>query len=371
VDMKPFHSIGIGRLLMATFVILAICGIAIAASSSGYPRTIVDDAGRQVTIQMPVEKIVPLDSCGAKMIYLLGAQDKILAVGSDVISRSGYLPGVKERQSVGKWHEFDYEMIGELAKDGDGAAANTIVLCTVTGMDPVSEIAPALEGFSDITVIGLDTHKMENVTSDLERLGIVLEKENQVVENMAWYNQKIAQIEEAVAGRPAPRVYIEMGTSRGLGDLSTYGVTSSTNKLIKMANGYDVCREPKTFLKVAWEWVIDRNPEVILKTGSVDTLGWSRRPSQDATGLEKTRNEIFSRPGADTVSAVKSDRVYIIWNSMLSGFDNVVGAAYLAKIFHPEIDLDPDEISQEYMLRLGLDAQEDRVLVYPHPGISA
>jgi iron complex transport system substrate-binding protein len=50
---------------------------------------------------------------------------------------------------------------------------------------------------------------------------------------------------------------------------------------------------------------------------------------------------------------------------MLSGFDNVVGAAYFAKILHPEIDLDPDEICQEYMSRLGLDFPKDRILVYP------
>ena len=51
-------------------------------------------------------------------------------------------------------------MIGELAKEGEKTVPKYHSLCTVSGMDPVSEIAPALEGFPDIAVIGLDTYKM-------------------------------------------------------------------------------------------------------------------------------------------------------------------------------------------------------------------
>ena len=365
MNKRTFQTTGVRTFLMAIFVLAAISGTAMAADSSSYPRTIVDDAGREITIKMPVEKIIPLDASAAKTLYLLGAQDKIIAVGDDVVSRSGYLPGVRDKQSVGKWHEYDYEMIGELAKEGEKIVPNIIVLCTVSGMDPVDEIATALEGFPDIAVVGLDTYKMENVTQDLEKLGVILDKESEVQENIDWYNKKIAQIKSAVEGKTKPKVYTELSSSKGTGDLSTYGTTSSVNKLIEIANGYDISREPKTFLKVTWEWVITQNPEVILKTGSVDTLGWTESPSQDTVGLEKTLNEILSRPGADTVSAVKNDRVYIVWNSMLSGFDNVVGAAYLAKIFHPEIDLNPDKICQEYMTRLGLDFPKDRILLYP------
>ncbi|MDM7940010.1 MAG: hypothetical protein QUS07_06675, partial [Methanothrix sp.] len=104
-----------------------------------------DDAGREVTIKMPVEKIVVLDSNVAKLVYLLGEQDKIIAVGDDAISRTGYLPGIKNKQSVGTWREYDYEMIGELARDGEKTVPNIVVLCSVNGMDPVSEISSALD----------------------------------------------------------------------------------------------------------------------------------------------------------------------------------------------------------------------------------
>lgn len=365
MDTKLFPEHNVRGLLMAVFILAAISGMTVAADSAGYPRTIVDDADREITIEMPVEKIIPLDSGVAKMLYLLGAQDKIIAVGDDVISRSGYLPGVKDKQNIGKWHEYDYEMIGELSKDGENTPPNIIVLCSANSMDPVSEIAPALEGFSNIAVIGLDTNKMENVTQDLKVLGVVLDKESKVQENIDWYEEKIAQVKSAVEGKSKTKVYNELAASKGTGDLTTYGTISTVSKLIEMAGGYNVNRDPKTFTKVSWEWVITQNPEIIFKTGAVDAYGWAKGPSQDTVGLEKTIYEILSRPGADTVNAVKNDRVYVVWGSMLSGFDNVVGVAYLAKMFHPEIELDPDEICQEYMSRLGLDFQKDRILVYP------
>lgn len=365
MDKKSFPEHNVRGLLMAVFILAAISGMTTAADSTGYPRTIVDDADREITIEMPVEKIIPLDSSVAKMLYLLGEQDKIIAVGDDVISRSGYLPGVKDKQNIGKWHEYDYEMIGELSKDGENTPPNIIVLCSANSMDPVSEIAPALEGFSNIAVIGLDTNKMENVTQDLKALGVVLDKESKVQENIDWYEEKIAQVKSAVEGKSKTKVYNELAASKGTGDLSTYGTISTISKLIEMAGGYNVNRDPKTFTKVSWEWVISQNPEIIFKTGAIDAYGWAKGPSQDTVGLEKTIYEILSRPGADTLNAVKNDRVYVVWGSMLSGFDNVVGVAYLAKMFHPEIDLDPDEICREYMSRLGLDFQKDRILVYP------
>ncbi|OPY52149.1 MAG: corrinoid ABC transporter substrate-binding protein [Methanosaeta sp. PtaU1.Bin060] len=367
MNKRSIQMIRVRGLLMAIFIIAAISSMATAADAPSYPRTIVDDAGREITIKMPIEKIIALDANAAKAVYLLGAGDKIIAVGDDVILRGGYLPGAKEKQSVGKWHEYDYELIGELARDGDKTPPNTIVLCSVSGQDPAREIAQALKDFPEISVIGLDLYKMENVTDDLEKLGIVLDEEDRVQDNINWHQDKISQIKKAVKGKPLPKVYIEMSTSKGVGDLSTYGLNSSFNKLIEMTGGYNILREPKVYSKVTWEWVMIQNPEIILRTGAVDTLGWTKGPSQDSLELETTRNEILSRPGSDKIRAIQNDQVYTVWNSMLYGFDSVVGAAFMAKIFHPEIDLDPYAICKEYMSRLGLDFPDDRVLVYPSP----
>jgi iron complex transport system substrate-binding protein len=55
---------------------------------------------------------------------------------------------------------------------------------------------------------------------------------------------------------------------------------------------------------------------------------------------------------------------------MLYGMESVAGLAYLAKILHPESDLDPASIYKEYLERLGLEFPEDRIFVYSEDQLS-
>jgi iron complex transport system substrate-binding protein len=50
---------------------------------------------------------------------------------------------------------------------------------------------------------------------------------------------------------------------------------------------------------------------------------------------------------------------------MLYGLDNPVGLAYMAKLLHPEVDIDPREIWNEYQELMGSDYLENRIFVYP------
>ena len=67
------------------------------------------------------------------------------------------------------------------------------------------------------------------------------------------------------------------------------------------------------------------------------------------------RNELLARSGANGISAVKSDRVYVMDWDVLNGLDQIVGVTYLAKLLHPEVDLDPVAVHKEYLDRLGLE----------------
>ena len=55
-------------------------------------------------------------------------------------------------------------------------------------------------------------------------------------------------------------------------------------------------------------------------------------------------------------SAASPDRIYFIGGDIMNGLDQVVGATYLAKVLHPDVDLNP-EVYREY-LRLGLVSRE-------------
>jgi len=73
----------------------------------------------------------------------------------------------------------------------------------------------------------------------------------------------------------------------------------------------------------------------------------------------------MNRPGADAVPAIAEDRVWIIYRNILYGADSVVGMTCMAKLFHPEADLDPNGVYQEYLDMKGLSLGGERTLVYP------
>jgi iron complex transport system substrate-binding protein len=70
--------------------------------------------------------------------------------------------------------------------------------------------------------------------------------------------------------------------------------------------------------------------------------------------------------------AVLDDRVYLYYYELINTPRFVVGAAYWAKWFHPELfsELDPQDIHQEYLtdfLGIDYDLDEQGVFVYPEP----
>jgi len=136
-----------------------------------------------------------------------------------------------------------------------------------------------------------------------------------------------------------------------------------------VANGYNIAKKlGDAYPKVGWEWVVSQNPEVILKAYLVlrSDADWVGRRAFSRYGqAASVRNELLARPGASGLSAVKADRVFVMDWDVLNGLDQVVGITYLAKLLHPEADLDPVSVHREYLQRLGLEYPEGRTLVYP------
>jgi iron complex transport system substrate-binding protein len=116
--------------------------------------------------------------------------------------------------------------------------------------------------------------------------------------------------------------------------------------------------------------VITKNPDIILRLKSDDMMGWGVSPSLESVSAQTVRNEILSRTGGTAISAIKppkdeEKKVWIIWYNMLFGPDNVVGLTYMAKLSHPEIDLDPVSVYKEWLDFVGVEYPEGRTFVYP------
>lgn len=362
-----FSMLAIPQLLM-----LVLLG-SLLASGTDYSLTITDSADREVTLPMPVERIIVLNSDAAEAVVVLDASDKVVGV-SDTVSKKGYFfPELKDKQSVGKWNTPDYEMIGEIAKGSEETVVSDIIVIGYTYPDKpygIFSVAKSLAPFGNITAVGLDFYKPENMTREVQLLGQILGKEAEAQDYIDWYNSRSSEVEQAVYGKSKPKVFVEWSTT---GDISTLGPGSGFDQVLRVANGYNIAKNLKeTYPKIGWEWVVSQNPEIIIKRQTQPSdqkqMGWTGNISQDTTKLEAIRNEILARPGTSGLSAAKSDRIYLVDWDIMNGLDQAVGLTYLAKILHPDIDLNPQEVHKEYLQRLGLEYPEGRIFVYPELG---
>jgi len=331
------------------------------ANAADYPMNVIDSAGREVTIDAPIEMIVVLNSDAAEAASILGSTDKIMGVTDSVEKYKAYYFSnqLDDWIVVGTWKEFNYEKIADLAKDESGRIEPGMLVISYTSK--VSEVDENLSPFRNIAVVGFDFYKADTMEDEITTLGVILDREEKADAYENWFQEKKDDVVSAISGLDKFKVYVEGSSTGGLGSLGTYAEGSSLNDMIQLAGGDNVIEGLTGTPKVDWETILALNPDVIIKVPpGINQLGWS-----DASEMEEMVDEIKSRPGANDISAVQDNKVYVIFRDMTLGAGNVVGLTYWAKMLHPEIDLDPVSVYEEYLNIRGLDYPCEKLFVYP------
>ena len=308
--------------------------------------TLIDTGDRIVTVKKPVERVVTLLEYSAEVMRIFRTQDKIVGIGSGITECEIYFPELSKLPSVGRWGAPDYEAILSLNPD----------LVIPLG----SKTAKHAKKLPGVAVVGLSFYKPETLVEELEKLGYILEREEEANAFIDWYEGYRDTIEGRTEDIPEvdrPRVYIE--TAGPDEKWKTAGSESGWHQKIEIAGGHNIFGDiPTSRAKVDPEEVIKRNPEIIIRRMSRSVCGWvyNMDPVDGITKYSAIRDEIMSRPELAKVSAVKDRKVYITHMDFSSGFNHLACIAYIAKWFHPELfeDLNPKAIHQEYIKFQGL-----------------
>ncbi len=312
-----------------------------------YPRTIVDSNGDEITIYTPVRRIVALTSDCAEVIRSLGATDEVVGVSTG-IAEDEFFSEFGEVQTVGKWNNPDCEVL--LALDPD------VVLAY--GKWPGKDKLEEKLGGTDIEVIRLNLYIPENMTDDVRKLGIVLEREEKAQRLIDFYQHYMDLIAERVGTLPIEdrrSIYLECYS-----DFKTVSAGSGGDQMCVMAGGRNIAGDLiGAYPKVDPEWVIAQNPDVVVRAASA---------SYDNTSEpEAILGDIVSRPGWAGMDAVEGGRVHLLTSDIYTGPRYLIGVTYMAKWSYPETfaDIDPSDIHREYLVRFqGRDIQ-DTIFVYP------
>lgn len=316
---------------------------------------------RIVTINRPVERIIPLLIHGAKALKIAGAGDKIVGVPTDIVDYDYYWPELIDKPQVGNWQTPDYEAIAKLQPD-----------LVISHISYASEIGEKLKPFG-IPVIGLDFHKDHTLKSELKKLGYILDKEAQasIDEYLDWrknYEDIVNETVGKLTEKEKPHVFIMWSWKHSTSEISTFGPSASGHLPCINAGGINIAAElGPSYPKVDSEWVLKENPDIIiiqLSPSSYSGVKWGWNNTEE---LDRVIADAIKTCGWDNLTAVKNFQVYTYSSEIAVGPESIVRLAYWAKWLHPDKfeDLDPKEIQNEYLERfMKIGYPEDTVFVY-------
>lgn len=227
----------------------------------------------------------------------------------------------------GSIYALDADLLERLAPD----LVITQGLCDVcaVSMDLVERALEGLEKRPE--VISLNPTSLEEVLDDAVRIGEALGSADETRGKVVALRDRLARVEEAVAGLPRPRV----GCIEWLDPPFSAG--HWVPEMVRIAGGEEPFAGPgEPSARITWEEVFGAAPEVlVLMPCGFD----AKRAAREARALPEI-------PGWSELPAVKNGRVWVVdANSYFSrpAPRLVEGVEILARILHPEAFADAPE----------------------------
>jgi len=306
--------------------------IALSLAGCGQEVKVTDYTGRSVTANLPIESVVSLSSSGSEILCALNAMDKIVGRGSSSV----FPPQLEEVSIVGKSSlSPDLELIIELDPD-------LVIADTMLKEDDRARLEDA-----GIPVLEESFVDPPHVIEVAGHLGLLLGEEERAEELIDFLEGYQSLIEEKVAEidpEEKPEVFLEREWV-----YHTASAGTSSHNLVVFAGGDNIASEEEIeYPTVSPEWVIESDPDVIVKL-TWDTTGELFTEEE----LRAVRDEITSRPELANVKAVEDGRVHVLNSKANSGIRSIIGELYLAKWFYPPLfeEIDPEEVHRDLIRR--------------------
>ncbi len=294
--------------LVATFVMAMM----IFVGCSSKPTTMKDREGNEFNVPKEVNTIISTAPSNTEVLVALGLADKLVAVDK----YSADVEGVSEDIPKIDFRNPDAEAIIALNPD----------IVIASGHNKAGDEDPfALIKEAGIPVAYIpSSYSIDGIYGDIEFIANLTgtEKEGEeLINSMKEDVESIKAIGDTITDKKS--VYFEIGAGSGL---YTFGNETFLNEMIETIGATNIFGDESSWITVTPEAVIDANPDVIL----------ANSPGTNEAGLTAVE-DIVSREGWDTVTAVKNGDVYQIdKNSSSRGSQNIIKALKeMAKAVYP------------------------------------
>jgi iron complex transport system substrate-binding protein len=315
--------------------------------------TVTDDAKREVTLTLPIERVALLDTGPGTALAALGKLDTV--VGTHQALQNPLYGEIADAPMVATYAEINYEALAETEPQ--------LVLSATSHHGYVSE-SDHLDEFG-IEFIALDLRTPSRMRDDFRLLGNVFGREAEARKVIDFYDKYQNLIDERLAGVPMeerPAVFFEMHA----GAFHTGSPESQFYQQVELAGGRNIAADLEDNpladdTEVSAEWVAEKNPDYILCESTA--LGYTATSAADAKAFY---DSLKTRPGLETVTAVREDNILMMGIDILSRPGYIVGVCYLAKEMYPALfaDLDPAAVQQEWYDLAHAGAKVEGVWIY-------
>ncbi len=283
------------------FLICSLLVLVLAWHEDLRAALIQDDRGQTISLAAPPQRIVSLYGGLTEILIALGLQDRVVAhiQGDESLTN---IP------TVGTHLQPNVEMILALKPD-----------LVVQGGVPKG--LPALKKLEaeGVPVAMFAPQDFPGLFSLIQRLGALTGRGEAATAMNRDLTERLAQVARRLKGTRPVRVFFEV---RYL-NLLAAGRGSMVNDIINRAGGVNIVESPQRLAPYGLEALLQANPEVyIIQQGP----------------MNKSPEDIYSRPYFQELRAVKAKRVLVVEESLFSrpGPRSAAAVEQLARFLHPE-----------------------------------
>lgn len=349
---------------VAIATLSALVGTAVAEAQA---FTVTDVAGREVSFEKPVERVILGEGRQIYFVSVLDTEDPFKRV-------VGWRDDVRTAD-LDTWNEYlakfpamaDIPVFGNLT-DGTFQTELAVSLKPDVLLLPLESRTPAEESklFDTLDSIGVKVvfidfrlEAFKNTEASMTILGQLFGKEQRAAEFNAFRTAQIKRVTDVIEANKPPEPLVFLERAPGFFDecCASFG-DENFGRMVKLAGGHNLGTDilPGAQGMVSGEQIIAANPDVYISTGS----NWSQSAKPDGiwvgvgAGADLSAAKVklaalMDRPAFTGVKAKETGNVHAIWHQFYTNPFQFVAIQQIAKWLHPDLfaDLDPEATFRE------------------------
>lgn len=314
---------------------------ALFLSSAALAEVIIDDMGREVELDLPVQRAVVFNRYGVEFVRAIGAIDSVVGIDASTYRDPPYWPQFSADDIVGE---------GQAAPNYEAVVAKNPDVVIIPRNGAWEEAIAQLEPFG-IPVLVLTAWDAEKHVENVTLMGEIFGQPEGATALNAYYTHYRDLLADRLEGVAPVPVYLEETRP-----LVTVTPGSGWHDMIAQGGGLNVfsdiaiedepaSRGNSNAFTIDPEEVINRAPQVIVRLmpGSYQSIG--EEAFITAWDELNARHEISATPAAD------AENIHLINYYHAGGSSKVTGALQIARWAHPDLfaDINPEEAMRQWM----------------------